>query len=144
MSRFIAPVNEPLTRTVSLGPCECPGSPHEEDTAEVYRVLGWDDLVDIGTADSDGASRRILVTRAVASWSLEERNGDGTNHPVPVVEAVVRLLDPATLEKLAESVNEAYDKAKAPLPNASSEASPRSPDETPSTQTTQPTAKPTS
>ena len=145
MSRFIAPVNEPLTRTVALGPCECPGTPHKDgDTAEVYTVLGWDDLYDVGEAayQSAGAGKRVLITRAIAAWSLEERNGDGTNHPVPVVEATVRLLSPATIEAVTEAVNEAYERARAPLPNASGEASPRLPEETPSIQTN--TAKLTS
>lgn len=144
MSRFIASVNEPLTRTVSLGPCECPGSPHKEDTAEVYQVLGWDDLFDVGAAAkaSLGAGMRTLVTRALASWTLEELNGDGTAHPVPIVEDTVRLLDQATVERITTAANDAYEKARAPLPNASSEASPRSSEETPSTPT--PTAKPTS
>jgi hypothetical protein len=143
MSRFVSALDERLTRTVPLGPCDCPGAPHKDgDTAEVYRVLGWDDMVDIGGALTDGASRRILVTRAIASWTLEERNGDGTNHPVPIVESTVRLLDKKTLTALAESVNEAHTAAS--LPNASGEESPPSPSATDPTPTTQTPAKPTS
>jgi len=144
MSRFIASVNEPFTRTVSLGPCECPGSPHKEDSAEVYRTLGWDDLYDVGEAarESSGAGMRTLVTRALASWTLVEMNGDGTAHPVPIVESTVRLLDQATVELIVTAANEAYEKARTPLPNASGEASPRSSEDTPSTPTK--TAKPTS
>jgi hypothetical protein len=146
MSRFIAPINESFTRTVPLGPCECPGTPHKDgDTAEVYTLLGWDDLVDIGLTPTEGAAQRVLTTRAIASWTLQYRNGDGTNHPAPINEATVRLLNPATLEAVAEAVNEAYAKAKAPLPNESGEESPRLPPE-PDTSipTTPETAKPTS
>lgn len=146
MSRFIAPINEPLTRTVILGPCECPGTPHKDgDTAEVYTQVGWDDLVDIGLAPTEGAAQRVLTTRAISSWTLEYRNGDGTNHPAPINEATVRLLAPGTLAAIAEAVNEAYERAEAPLPNGSGEGSPASPPEpTTSIPTTQPTAKPTS
>lgn len=146
MSRFITSVADPFTRTVPLGPCECPGTPHTDgDTAEVYRVLGWDDLVDVGLAATEGAAQRVLTTRAIASWTITELNGDGTPHPVPIVEATVRLLNPATLTAIAEAVNEAYEKARTPLPNASGEQSPPLPPEPDiSTPTTPPTAKPTS
>lgn len=145
MSRFIAPITEPITRTIPLGPCDCPGTPHKDgDTAEVFTQLGWDDLVDIGLAPTEGAAQRVLTTRAIASWSLEYRNGDGSNHPVPVNEATVRLLDPATLEAVAEAVNEAYEKAKAPLPKPPGAESSRLPEEQPSTPSTQTTAQPTS
>lgn len=147
MSRFIAPVSEAITRTISLGPCQCPATPHPDgDTAEVYRVLGWDDLVDIGLAgqQSEGSGQRVLTTRALASWTLIETGKDGPA-PVPIVEATVRLLDSTTLNAIAEAVNEAYDKARAPLPNESGEESPPSqPEPDTSLPTTQPIAKPTS
>ena len=146
MTRFIASVSETLTRTVSLGACQCPGTPHPDgDSAEVYRILGWDDLVDIGLAaqQSEGAAQRVLTTRALASWTLIEAGSAGPG-PVPIVESTVRLLDSATLNAIAEAVNEAYDKARAPLPNGSGEESPPSPPAATSTPTTPPTAKPTS
>lgn len=118
MSRFL----DLETTTVPLGACQCPGTPHDEDTAEVYTVLGWDDLVDVAGAESDGAGRRILVTRAIASWNLlheAERDGKTVILPVPVVEATVRLLGPETLEAVAEAVNAAYERAKSPVPNDS-------------------------
>ncbi len=121
MGRFL----QLATRPVSLGPCQCPGSPHEEDTAEVYTVLGWDDLVDVGMAESEGAGRRILTTRAIASWNLVELD-DGEQKPVPVSEATVRLLGAETLETIAEAVNEAYARGRDPVPNASGAPSPAS------------------
>ena len=117
MSRFA----ELATTTVSLGACQCAGTPHPDgDEARVYDVLGWDDLVDIGMAPSEGAGRRILVTRAIASWNLVDEDG-----PVPVTEATVRLLDSGTLEALAEHVNAAHMRATT-LPNASGAPSRRS------------------
>lgn len=147
MSRFIASLQGPATRTVPLGPCECPGTPHPDgDTAEVYEVLGWDDLYDVGVAaqTSAGAAMRLLVTRAVQSWTLlDGLNGNAIS--VPIVEATVRLLDSATVNALAEAANAAYEKANAPLPNGSGEGSPRlQPELDTSTPTTPPAAKPTS
>lgn len=124
MSRFTSLATVP----VSLGPCRCPETPHPEDTAEVYTTLGWDDLVDVGAAESDGAGRRILVTRAIASWNLVDEvettnpktgQTSKTILPVPVIEATVRLLDSDTLTVLAETVNAAYERAKEPVPNGS-------------------------
>lgn len=133
------------TTTVPLGACRCPGTPHERDEAEVYNVLGWDDLVDIGMAASEGAGRRILVTRAIAAWNLVELDEAGTPRPVPIIEATVRLLDPPTLEAIAEAANAAYDRARAPLPNESGAGSPRSqPESDTSTPTIPETEKPTS
>lgn len=144
MSRFLTPIDKPFTRTVPLGPCECPGTPHAQDEAEVYTMLGWDDLVDIGSAPSEGAAQRLLTTRAIASWNLVELGADGTPRPVPVVEATVRLLNPQTLAAIAEAVNEAYERAREPLPNASSEASPPSSQATDTSTPTTPTpVKPT-
>jgi len=130
------------TTRVPLGPCQCPGKPHTEDEAEVYTTLGWDDLVDVANADTDGAGRRILVTRAIARWNLVndvERDGKKVSLPVPIVEATVRLLDSGTLEAVAEAVNAAYENARSPVPNdsgapsedSSPESAPRPPKKTP-------------
>jgi hypothetical protein len=107
------------TRTVDLGPCECPGTPHQRDTAEVYTALCWDDLVDVGLAPTEGAARRLLVTRAIASWTLLDAEDGGEPRPVPITEETVRRLSPATVTKIAEAVGEAYAAAIAPPPNPS-------------------------
>ena len=122
MSRF----SSTATISVDLGVCECPGQPHERDSAEVYAELAWDDLVDIGSAQSEGAARRLLVTRALASWTLIEAGPDGSLAAVPITEATVRRLGQPTLERLAGAVNAAFEAAGAALPNASGAASPRS------------------
>jgi hypothetical protein len=85
---------------------------------------------------------RLLVTRALAGWTIEEQNGDGKNHPVPITEGNVRLLDEKTMNVIVQVANEAYDKAQTPLPNASSAGSPRLPQGNRSTRKR--TAKPTS
>jgi len=107
------------TTTVVLGECRCPGRPHAEDTAEVLLELPWDVLVDVGLLSGAAAYRR-LVTGALVDWNLVDAEGE----PVPL-DAISRLrydrLDP-----IADAVNTAYERAKAPLPNASGAPSRRS------------------
>lgn len=143
MTRFA----KPGTTTVPLGRCDCPDKPHPDgDSAEVYDILGWDDLVDIrDTAKSAGQRALTLVTRAVASWTLQERNGDGRNAPVRITEANVHRLDDVTSDLLWPTCLKAFEAAEAPLPNGSGEQSPASPPESsPSTPTIRTPAKPTS
>jgi hypothetical protein len=100
--------------TVDLGECQCPGTPHEVDTAEIVGALGWDDLIDVGQAPTQGAAQLLLVTRALVSWNLEDETG-----PVPVDEASVHRLDKVTVNLIAAKVNDLWEAATAPLPNVS-------------------------
>ena len=133
------------TTTVDLGPCQCPDTPHDRDSAEVYDVLGWDDLVDVRDRNRSAGSRALaLVTHAVASWTLLERNGTGT-YPVPVTEANVHRLDDPTSDLLWPACWAAFQAAEAPLPNASGAPSrPSRPASASRTRKTTTPAKPTS
>jgi hypothetical protein len=107
------------TATVVLGECRCPGRPHDEDTAEVYLELPWDVLVDVGLL-SGGAAYRRLVAGALVAWNLTDAAGD----PVPT--AMIARLRADRLDPIAAAVNAAYERAQAPLPNASGAPSRRS------------------
>jgi hypothetical protein len=107
------------TTTVVLGECRCPGRPHDEDTAEVYLELPWDVLVDVGLL-SGGAAYRRLVAGALVAWNLTDAAGD----PVPT--AMITRLRADRLDPIAAAVNAAYERAQAPLPNASGAPSRRS------------------
>jgi len=107
------------TATVVLGECRCPGRPHDEDTAEVLLELPWETLVDVGLLSGAAAYRR-LVSGALVAWNLVNADGE----PVPV-EAVGRLRSDR-LDPIADAVNAAYQRAQAPLPNASGAPSRRS------------------
>lgn len=109
------------TATVVLGECRCPGRPHVEDTAEVSLELPWDVLVDVGLL-SGGAAYRRLVQSALVSWNLTNTEGD----PVPINGATVGRLRSDRLDPIASAVNAAYERATAPLPNASGAPSRRS------------------
>ena len=102
------------TQTVVLGECRCPGRPHAEDVAEVSTELSWETLVDVGTLSGAAAYRR-LVLGALVSWNLTAADGE----PVPVNADTVGRLRQDRLEPIAVAVNDAYERARAPLPNAS-------------------------
>lgn len=102
------------TEVVVLGPCACPGRPHDEDTAEVVRELPWDVLVDVGLLEG-GAAYRRLVLGALVSWNLVDRHGK----PIEISAAVIGRLRPDRLDPIAGAVNAAYARAQEPLPNAS-------------------------
>jgi len=109
------------TTTVVLGECRCPGRPHAEDTAEVSLELPWEVLVDVGLLSGSAAYRR-LVLGALVAWNLVDAAGED----VPVDASTVGRLRSDRLDPIASAVNDAYERAKAPLPNASSAPSRRS------------------
>jgi hypothetical protein len=109
------------TREVVLGECRCPGRPHDADVAEVHVELPWDILVDVGLL-TGGAAYRRLVLGALISWNLTDAEGE----PIPVDATTVARLRPDRLDPIADAVNDAYQRASAPLPNASGAPSRRS------------------
>jgi hypothetical protein len=107
------------TTTVVLGECRCPGRPHDEDTAEVLLELPWETLVDVGLLSGAAAYRR-LIAGALVAWNLVDADGE----PAPLTE--VSRLRYDRLDPIADAVNAAYQRAQAPLPNASGAPSRRS------------------
>lgn len=122
---------KPATTTVALGACRCPGTPHAAgDTAEMYDVLGWGDLIDARNPNRSPGQRAVTtVTRAIASWTLlHEVPGVGVV-PLPVTETNVGLLDDPTSDLLWPAAWAAFLAAEEPLPNPLGERSPASPPE---------------
>lgn len=72
MSRFADPK---ATARMVLGPCACPGTPHEEDWMELRSELGGDDTLRLAGGTSIDALE-ILVVR----WNLLD--DDGSEAPV--------------------------------------------------------------
>lgn len=85
------------TRHVSLGPCDCPNTPHGEDWAQVYERLTAGDLRRINAssvirdADSFGLPDAMLLWRSIASWSKTDEQGQ----PIPISLEAVDDLSPA-------------------------------------------------
>jgi hypothetical protein len=122
------------TTTVVLGECRCPGRPHTEDTAEVLLELPWDVLIEAGalfgaaeqagnasaSASFHAKGYRALVLGCVVAWNVTDAEGD----PVPI--SMAGKLRQERMGPIIEAVNATYERAKAPLPNASGAPSRRS------------------
>ena len=67
MSRFADPT---AVETVTLGPCECPGTPHDEDWMELRTELGAEDAITIAGGDSIAALEVLVV-----GWNLLDNDG---------------------------------------------------------------------
>ena len=125
MSRFADPTS---TDVISLGACECPGTPHEADEAVVRYELGASALVRVGAAELSAARGdpyagwRQLVIEATVSWNLLD--ADGAEAPLTL--ASVAELNHETLTTLAKGIDDLIQ-AQGALPNASGAPSPASP-----------------
>ena len=109
------------TRSVVIGECLCPGTPHAEDAAEVAEELSWDVLAEVGTLTGVAAYRR-LVLGALVGWNLCDEDGE----PIPITSDTVGRLRHDRMEPIAAAINDAYARAQDPLPNSSGAPSRRS------------------
>lgn len=119
MSRF-ADLN--ATTTVDLGPCECPGAPHESDWAKVRAEASAEDVqrfVGVEGLGSDGAAEAIADF--IPEWNLLGPDGK----PWPPSMESVRALKVPTLTILSNAIGTAVAESVA-VPNASSAPSPGS------------------
>lgn len=135
MSRFADPR---ATATVDLGPCGCPGSPHDRDEAVLRWQLGASALARIGRAELGGAverdpmaAYRQTVLETVVSWNLLwldpiDEEPDRKAVPVPIIPSVIAEMDVDTLRTIAEKADELIQ-SRGALPNASGGPSPASP-----------------
>lgn len=119
VGRFASPFR---TETyVFPGECQCPGSPHDQDTAEVLVRISASAKARIGRAEIEGAvsldplrAHRQVVLEGVVRWSLRWPDPEAPDQtvasagiPVPVNAASVELLD--DLVPLAEWIDRLWD-----------------------------------
>jgi len=104
--------NDPVR--VSLGACECPDKPHEEDEAFIRARLRTEDamsvLTVIGEGDPDIASMgrqlgRIFIAGGLLSWNILDDDGD----EIPISEALGDALDwQSTMLPIANAAADLY------------------------------------
>lgn len=116
MTRF---VDSTATRTISLGPCECPGTPHEADEAVIHERLGYGPLLHIGLAASNEESILRLLEHALVRWNFLGADGK----PVSVSRESIEALDSDTAALISEAVNQVVSETSQALPNGSGAAS---------------------
>ena len=116
MTRF---VDSNATRTIPVGPCDCPGTPHEADEAVIRERLGYGSLLHIGSAPTEEEAKVLLLMQALVSWNFLGADGK----PVPVARESIEALEAATARTISEAVDDVVSEMSAALPNASGAAS---------------------
>jgi hypothetical protein len=145
MPRF-ADIRNDNTRTVELGPCDCPPGadgkkPHDVDSVQVYAELGYRAMGAIQLAGllPDGRfsfyeAKMALLDVGIARWDL--RGADGK--VMPLNKGSIGLMREADIDKIAEVLDKIVGAGAEPVPNGSSASSATgSPESASSTQTTQ-------
>lgn len=66
MSRFADPT---ATKRMTLGPCECPNTPHEEDWIDLRSELGAGDIAPISGGNIDA------LLHLIREWNLLDPDG---------------------------------------------------------------------
>ena len=118
MSRFANP--EALAE-VDLGPCECPGAPHDHDAVQIRAeysareiILLSREMEQMEKADADDAALSDALTKYVVSWNLIGNDGE----PCPPDAASLALLKSSTLTTIVTAIGDAI-KDNEQLPNPS-------------------------
>lgn len=110
MSRFIDPT---ATQRIDLGPCGCPGTPHESDWADIRARLSGLEFAAFEHATGEREAAGLAATHILA-WSLLDDDGD----PAPITGETVWLLDAATMTALSTAFA-AVLKGSVTVPNGS-------------------------
>lgn len=128
MSRYADPL---AVREVSLGACQCPGTPHETDTATIRWQISGSAMARIGRAELERAvnldpfaAYRQTIWETLVSWNLLwldpswQGSGERKTLPIPINPSTIAELDEQTLKSLAEAADELIS-TKGTLPNES-------------------------
>jgi hypothetical protein len=109
------------TRTVDLGPCECPNNPHDRDTAVILEEMGVRDNLLVGEAGlaaaadrggyNTGAAEAKLIELGTVSWTIQDEEGN----PTEPTQLWIGRLDAVTFGILAAECAQALKRAQAPL-----------------------------
>jgi hypothetical protein len=125
MSAF---VNESADEVITLDREYCDPKPdgtpyHEVDTVSVRTQYGYGDMLAINKMGSGNPSlfwdaelgTLTLLARAITAWTFVDSDGQ----PIPIGMPMIRLLDPAVADRVAEVADRHYTAATSQLPNPS-------------------------
>lgn len=127
MGRFVDPKR---MRRVELGPCDCPGSPHEADWARIRAELSAHEIV--RQAEAIGEDLADVWAEFVKEWNLTDASGQ----VVPITGPALLSMMAPTLGAISDAIADVVAESGRPLPNASGAPSASgSPGSAPSTPT---------
>ena len=109
-------VDRNKVKVIELGPCECPGKPHDTDTVRIRETLSYADHLHLVDANSGGVTEALwaLFNMRVAGWSLLDEKGK----PLPLSRATWQNLSSEVASKIQDAISEVQDGDEtAELPN---------------------------
>ena len=109
-------VDRNKVRVAEIGPCECPGKPHETDTVRIREAVSYADALHLSDAASQGAVEAVwaLFNMRVAGWNLLDEKGK----PVPLSRATWQNLSMKVAARIQDIIAEVQDEDdSAELPN---------------------------
>jgi hypothetical protein len=110
VSRFVDPE---ARRTVPLGPCDCPGTPHDQDEAYIRDRMSGQEVADfLGVDRQDGPD---IMAGFVLGWNLLGVKGEA----VEVSAKALLLLDAVTLNAVVTAIGKVAIESSRAVPNGS-------------------------
>ena len=108
-------VDRNAVKVVELGPCECPGKPHDTDTIRIRKHISYPDMLHIGDAASMGSVEAVwtVFNIRVGGWNLVDEKGK----PLALSRSVWQNLSESLAEKVNNAIGEAEDGDETELPN---------------------------
>jgi hypothetical protein len=108
-------VDRNKVKIVDLGPCECPGKPHDTDTVRIRENLSYADMLHIVDASNQGTLEAVwaIFNSRVAGWSLLDEKGK----PLALSRAVWQNLGSEVANKIQEAIGEMDSEDSNELPN---------------------------
>ena len=98
---------------VPLGPCDCPGSPHEQDVAYLRDRLSGQEVAEYATTTNETAA--AVTAKYVLGWNLLGPGGEA----VAVTADSLLRLDAPTLSTLVDALGSVIEASVSAVPNGS-------------------------
>jgi hypothetical protein len=109
-------VDRNKVKVVELGPCDCPGKPHETDTVRIRESLSYADHLHLVDANNLGVQEALwaLFNMRVAGWNLVDEKGK----PLLLSRGNWQNLSSEIASKIQDAISEVQDSDEtAELPN---------------------------
>lgn len=141
MTNYIDP--EARRPPIAIGPCQCPGTPHDQDYVTIVERFGYGakgQIREVARRSGPEASNQMVILLGVKEWSFVLPD----NSPRPIDAVQVANLPEPLVERLLEDdiLGLAFLADEEPLPNGSSALSPSGSPESATSTPTSPAPEP--